>query len=94
MIATSSASLSPNERPTGLHARCVTCGAIASDWRQLLGLGASVAAPSADSHGVLLTFPGACARCGASKLLVDITPSAGWTACPSLVLAQQRNRVV
>jgi hypothetical protein len=58
-------------RPS-LHARCVTCGATASDWRHLLGVGASAVACSADSRSMLLTYPGACGRCGASTLLVDI----------------------
>jgi len=58
-------------RPS-LHARCVTCGAIACDWRHLLGVGASAVACAADSRSMLLTYPGACGKCGASVLLVDI----------------------
>jgi hypothetical protein len=62
----------PATNRTELHASCVTCGATASDWRHLLGVGASVAARSADSQGMVLTYPGACGRCGASELVVDI----------------------
>jgi hypothetical protein len=61
----------PNSRP-GLHARCVACGATASDWRRLLGVGASVVPSPSDVHGVLLTYPRACGKCGASELLVDV----------------------
>jgi hypothetical protein len=63
---------SPDDHRPSLHARCTTCGATASDWRHLLGVGASVAASSGVSHGMVLTYPGACGKCGASKLLVDI----------------------
>jgi hypothetical protein len=55
----------------GLHARCARCGTAASDWRHLLGIGASVAVGTADSQGMLLTYPGACGRCGAPTLLVE-----------------------
>jgi hypothetical protein len=56
----------------GLHARCVACGATASDWRHLLGVGASVVPSSADAESVLLTYPRACGKCGASELLVEV----------------------
>ena len=62
----------PTDCRPSLHARCVTCGATASDWRHLLGVGASAVACTADSRSMLLTYPGACGKCGASVLLVDI----------------------
>ena len=63
-----------HEPPVGgpsLHARCVSCGAATSDWRHLLGVGARVVASAAGAQSALLTYPGACSRCGGSKLLVD-----------------------
>jgi hypothetical protein len=54
-----------------LRARCTICGATASDWRHLLGIGASARTRSPESPGLLLTYRSACSRCGASKLFVD-----------------------
>jgi hypothetical protein len=58
-------------RGAGLRARCTTCRASASDWRHLLGVGASVVV---NSLGMFLTYPGAWAKCGASQLLVESYP--------------------
>jgi hypothetical protein len=78
MIPPSVMSFKPsNERQisgrSNLNARCATCGAVASDWRHLLGVGASITACSVETQGALLTYPGGCGRCGASKLLVDVS---------------------
>jgi hypothetical protein len=59
-----------SRRPS-LHACCITCGATASDWRHLLGVGAVVVACPTEAQSALLTYPGACGKCGASKLLVN-----------------------
>jgi len=59
-----------NDGKSSLHGRCAACGATAYDWRRLVGVGARVAACSANPGSVLLTYPGACGNCGGSELVV------------------------
>jgi len=59
-----------NDGGSSLHSRCVACGATAYDWRRLVGVGARVAACTADPGSVWLTYPGACGNCGGSELVV------------------------
>jgi hypothetical protein len=58
------------DRGQDLYAHCVTCGALASDWRRLLGIGAQVVASTAGGKRVTLRHPGACQACCASDLVV------------------------
>jgi hypothetical protein len=62
---------------SGFRARCSTCGAAVSDWRQLVGLGASVAPCAGDAAGLLLTYPAACVLCGANQLFVNTCAADG-----------------
>ncbi len=55
----------------GIHARCVACGATASDWRRLLGVGARLADCAMDASRIILDYPGACAECGSREVLVS-----------------------
>ncbi len=56
---------------TFLGARCTSCGERASDWRQMLGLGAHVAECAGDANQARLEYPHACNRCGASEVVVS-----------------------
>ena len=55
----------------GLYGHCVSCGATVHDWRRLLGVGARIAACTADARAVQLTYPGACGDCGGSELVIS-----------------------
>jgi len=64
----------PQLRRTHAHelsARCLSCGAPTSDWRQLLGIGARLADCAADESRVVLEYPCACATCGSSEVMVS-----------------------
>jgi Fe-S cluster biogenesis protein NfuA len=52
-----------------LNGRCVTCGATAHDWRRLLGVATQTATWGTGT--MVLTYPGACSKCGASNLAVN-----------------------
>lgn len=56
------------ERGSSVVARCVACGAVAHDWRRLVGVGARVSA--AGTRAVKLTYEGACGRCGGADLVL------------------------
>jgi hypothetical protein len=56
---------------TFLGARCTTCGERASDWRQMLGLGAHMAECAGDTAQARLEYPHACNKCGASEVVVS-----------------------
>jgi len=56
---------------SSLRAACVACGATAYDWRRLLGIGAKVVSGSADGGRIVVIYPGACGKCGASELVVS-----------------------
>jgi len=66
---------------SSLRAACVSCGATAYDWRKLLGIGAKVAAGTADGGRVVVSYPGACGKCGAAGLVIAMaTPTAARAA--------------
>lgn len=56
---------------TFLGARCTSCGERASDWRQMLGLGAHMAECAGDAAQARLEYPHACNKCGASEVVVS-----------------------
>jgi hypothetical protein len=59
-----------HEHTSGLYGHCATCGEIAHDWRQLLGVGARFNASTTDAQSARLTYPGACGCCGGSELVI------------------------
>ena len=59
---------------TSLHAECMACGAVAGDWRRLLGVGARVIEGVGHVESVLVEYPGACGKCGGCALIVRGSP--------------------
>jgi hypothetical protein len=57
-------------RRPNLTAHCVSCGANASDWRRLLGIGAQIVPATPPAGHMVLRHPHACSRCGGSDLIV------------------------